>query len=251
MPSIHTLSLRPRLERRSSEIPIATAVLGDTAIAAIASAWGGWCDPDAELPAVTASLAVLATAARTTTPDWPAALAAAFAAVPAAIDPLMIGWPPDDDLYPVTCLTCAVVTPAGIFLAAVGSLIACVLTDGRVTRSSEPHTLHRKLRDEGTIPADQLAQIPAAFREVIVGALGPSTHNSSPPELSTWPPLAAGQSLLLTDRRIVALLRRTLPLPGDLQGAAWLHAAMSIAIDDHGAPGPPELADRIGVLIEP
>lgn len=88
MPSIHTLSLRPLLERRSSEIPIATAVLDDTAIAAIASAWGGWCDANAELPAVATSLAVLTTAARTTNPDWLQGAAWLHAAMSVDLDDL-------------------------------------------------------------------------------------------------------------------------------------------------------------------
>lgn len=248
---VHTLSLRPTLTQRSDAPPIATTIVGDTAIAAIASAWGAWCDPDAELPAVTAALAVLTAAAHKPAPDWPTELTAAFAAVPAAIDPLVVDWPQDDDLYPVTCLTCAVVTPAHIFLATVGTPIACLLTDGRITRASEPQTLERKLRAEAIVSAEQLAQMPTNLRDVIVASLGPSTHPNCPPELSTWPPLAASQTLLLTDHRMLAVLARSLPLPSPLHGAAWLHAAMSLEQDDLTPQGRPKITDRIAVLIEP
>lgn len=230
----HVLSLRePRFGS-----PVAAEVHGDVTVAAVASAWGGWSGLEAERPAVDGALASLVADARAGEADWRAALVRAFAVAAAHLDRLLS--PEDPEWTPITCLTCAVVTPAGVFVGWLGAVIACVLDVHRVVRESEPHTMIRKLLAEGHKSA-ALAGMAQSFGHIIVRSLGPTGHGPSVPELAEWPPLRPGERLLLTPRATVAALRGHLPL-APAGGAPWLRAAVSTC---------DEAGHRLGALIEP
>ena len=247
--SIHHRSLRPDVP--PSEPPIATALVGEVAIAAIASNWGDWAGFAAEQPAVRTALSVLAAAADDPAPDWPAALTRAFAAVPAAIDPFARPDPIFHDFYdPITSLTCAVITRDAVHLAWVGITVACLLARGRIVQTTTPLTIHETQRRSGR-SQDALDRIPVHLRDKIDGVLGPSTHENPAPELAVWPRLGPDQSLLLTNLGMQRLLQPRLPLAPETTGEAWLHAALSIDIDRHNDNGFPEFGDRAAVLIAP
>lgn len=230
----HVLSLRdPRFGS-----PVAAEVHGDVTVAAVASAWGWWSGLEAECPAVLGAQTSLVADARAGETDWPAALVRAFAVAATHLDRLP--QPEDPEGTPSTCLTCAVVTPAGVFVGWLGAVTACVLDDRRIVRESEPHTLIRKLLAEGHKTA-ALAGMAQSFGHSVVRSLGPTVHGPSVPELSEWPPLRPGERLLLTPRATVAALRAHLPL-APAGGAPWLRAAVSTC-EDAGR--------RIGALIEP
>ncbi|MFZ6184948.1 hypothetical protein [Nannocystis pusilla] len=230
----HVLSLRdPRFGS-----PVAAEVHGDVTVAAVADAWGFWSGLEAECPAVDGAQASLAADARARETDWRAALVRAFAVAATHLDRLP--QPEDPEGTPVTSLTCAVVTPAGVFIGWLGGVTACVLDDRRVVRESEPHTLIRKLLAEGHKTA-ALAGMAQSFGHCIVRSLGPTVHSPSLPELVEWPPLRPGERLLLTPRATIAALRDHLPL-APAGGAPWLYAAVSTS-DESGR--------GIGVLIEP
>ncbi|MDC0721385.1 hypothetical protein [Nannocystis bainbridge] len=218
--------------------PVAAEVVGDVAVVAVASAWGAWTGLEAEQPAVLGAQTSLAADARAGATDWRAALVRAFAGASAHISRLP---PPEDPEWaPLTSLTCAVVTPAQIFVGWLGGVTACVLDDRRLARESEPHTLIRQLLAEGHKTA-ALGGMALSLGHIIVRSVGPAGHPAPAPELVEWPPLQPGQRLLLTPRATVAALRGSLPL-AQLGGDPWLHAAVSTC---------DEIGHRIGALVEP
>lgn len=247
--SIYQKSLRPRIP--PSAPPIAAVVVGEVAIAIVASNWGDWAGLAAEQPAVSAALSVLEAAARDRSYDWPKVLTHAFAAVPPAIDPFVQPDPQFHDFYdPITSLTCAVLTPDDTFIAWTGSTAACLMTNGQIDRTTNPLTVYEKYRRAG-LSQEDLERIPVHLRNKIEDKVGPSTHENPSPELIVWPRLRPDQSLLLTNLHMMRLLHHRLPLSSDLTGGAWLHAALSIDIDNVNEDGLPEFGDRIGVLFVP
>ncbi|MCA9710201.1 MAG: hypothetical protein KDK70_30455, partial [Myxococcales bacterium] len=179
------LSLRDRF---ADPEPLALHREGDVVIAIVASAWGSWSGLDGEALTVDAAMSTLVREARGPTPLDPEALRRAFVAASERLDQHPVVDNDALDFPPVASLITVVATPSAILVGWMGSVVACIVDQASVVRSTPSHTLRRQLLEEQDVSPDLVdATLPAA-RHIMVRTVQPLREARPEPELAQWPP---------------------------------------------------------------
>ncbi|MCB9703810.1 MAG: hypothetical protein H6711_18075 [Myxococcales bacterium] len=222
------LNLRPL---DSHEEVAVAEVIGDTAIAGLATAWGSWSGRAAEVPAIAAAMTSLrGSAAWREEPR--AALLGACEAAARALDAL----PVDDDGLgpPVAWLGCAIVNRAGIHVAWVGGVAAFLYVEEALVARTSPDTEFDRLLARGASRA-ALEASPVPLRAIVLDRVTPARDGQSSPRYERWPRPRGRWSLLLAPHRLYGELPPPAPTRED-----GLRGLLLDAQDD----------DRVAALIE-